>query len=211
MEKIGSKLISSDNSFLLVVDVQTRLVPVISEIEQILKRNEALLSACEKMEIPVVFTEQYPKGVGHTVPRLRNLATRAAIYEKIHFDAAAEPEFLALIKAIGRQEAVVTGTEAHVCVMQTALGLRSQNYAVRLCADATGSRTRIDKEIALRRMASEGLSLVTTEMVIFEWLRRAATNEFSEMLPYIRELVDVQLIDAPMIENELALRGKTRT
>ena len=209
MEKIGNKLMSRYNSVLLVVDIQARLAPVISDIEQILTRNEALLSACEKLEIPVVFTEQYPKGVGHTVPRLRDLSASASVYEKIHFDAAAEPEFLEMIKAIGRQEIVVTGTEAHVCVMQTALGLRCQNYAVRLCADATGSRTRIDKEIALQRMASEGLSLVTTEMVLFEWLRRAATDEFSKLLPHIRDLVDSKFTDATRFENESAFRGTT--
>ncbi|MDE0111587.1 MAG: hydrolase [Albidovulum sp.] len=191
MDELRNKLISRNDSFLLVVDVQARLAPAIFGIDHILKRNEALLSACEKLDIPVVFTEQYPKGIGHTIPRLRDLAVCAQVYEKIHFDATAEPEFLALITAIGRREVVVIGTEAHVCVLQTALGLRSHNYAVKLCVDATGSRKEIDKEIALQRMASEGLSLVTTEMVLFEWLRRAGTDEFSDLLPLVRELVEI--------------------
>ena len=165
-------MVSGDRSLLLVVDMQARLVPVISGFEGILKKNEARLFACRNPDVPVVFTEQYPKGVRHTVPRLPGFASGASAYEKIHFNGIGEPEFVALLSRIGRRDVVVIRIEAHVSILQTSLGLRHLGYPVRLSVHSTGSRTELDKDTALKRTASAGTPAVTTEMVLVEWLRR---------------------------------------
>lgn len=177
-----------ENTVLLVVDMQTRLAPAILDINNVSRRNRALVGAASRLDVPVLFTEQYPKGLGHTDPELRTLAPEAPVYEKIHFGSAEEDAFVDLIAQSGRKDVVITGTESHVCVLQTALGLMRYGYSVYFCADAVGSRTTQDKEIALRRAEAAGMTLVTTEMVLFEWLHRAATDAFASLLPIIREL-----------------------
>ena len=171
------------------VEMRTRLVSVVSGFGRILNRDELHPFACQKSDVPVVFTKQYPNGVGHTVLRFLDLAGDASVHENIRFNAAAESEFLTPLSRVGRQDVVVTGAEAHVCILQTSLGLRHHGLPVRHSVDAIGFRTGLDEEIALRWAASEGIPAVKTEMVLFEWLRRAARRKFPASLPRIRELV----------------------
>ena len=184
----SNSTMTHSSSILLVVDIQQRLAPTIRGIDGIVTRNAALIEASEILDVPVVFTEQYPAGLGHTDPRLLELAPKAAVYEKIHFSAAAEAGFTDLISGLGRHEIVVTGTESHICVLQTALGLTALGYKIHFCVDAVGSRTDTDKAIAVERAREAGLSLVTVEMVLFEWLERADTEAFRALLPNIRSL-----------------------
>ncbi len=188
MARGNTRRMVRENTVLLVVDMQTRLAPAILDIDDVSRRNRALVDAASRLDVPVLFTEQYPKGLGHTDPDLRALAPEAPVYEKIHFGSAEEEAFVDLIAQSGRNDVIITGTESHVCVLQTALGLMQHGYNVYFCADAVGSRTAQDKEIALRRAETSGMTLVTTEMVLFEWLNRAATDAFSSLLPIIRDL-----------------------
>ena len=151
-------------------------------------RIKVLIEAANRFSVPILITEQNPKGLGHTDPSLTELAQNVKIYEKIHFGATDEPDFCTLMDETGKKEIVITGTEAHVCVLQTALGLHELGYHIRFCADAVGSRTAFDKQFAIKRVESENICVVTAEMVLFEWLKNAASDEFFDLLPSIRNL-----------------------
>ena len=184
----NSARILRSQSFLLVVDIQGRLAPAIAGIDALVARTAALIAAAQRLDVPVLFTEQYPKGIGHTVESLRQLAPEAQVLEKIHFDALAEDGAVERLAATGRNLAVVVGTEAHVCVMQTCFGLLDNGFSVALVTDAVGSRRAEDRLMAIGRLQSCGATAVTTEMVLFEWLERADNDDFRAVLPSIRDL-----------------------
>lgn len=182
-------LTSREHSVLLVIDMQEKLGPKIDAIDAVLLRNRVLLDAAVQLDVPVIFTEQYPEGLGHTYPDLLARAPAGDVVEKIHFDAVAGDVLMPVIERHGRSQIVVTGTEAHVCVLQTAMGLLSHGLDVRLASDAVGSRRPADKEAGIDRLRNAGAIGTTTEMILFEWLEKAGTDEFRRALPIIRDLV----------------------
>src|SRR4051812_1244737 len=133
-------LLLSGRSILLVVDVQERLAPAISESERVVDRIAVLLRAARELDVPALATEQYSKGLGSTVASLAALLPPDGVVEKIHFNAALEPGFVVRLRGLDRTQIVVTGTEAHVCVLQTVLGLKAAGFDCFLVADAVGSR-----------------------------------------------------------------------
>jgi nicotinamidase-related amidase len=182
-------LLRAERSFLAVVDVQERLAPAMATPEPAIARCEILMRAAARLGVPMLVSEQYPKGLGRTVPALAALAATNDVVEKIHFSCADEhawAERLGLFDESGRDQAVVCGMEAHVCVLQTALGLHEQGYQVAVVADAVSSRRKEDAGLALARMSQAGLTVVSAEMVVFEWLRRAGTAEFKELSALIK-------------------------
>lgn len=176
-------------SLLLVIDMQEKLGPKIDAIGEVLLRNRVLLDIAGQLDVPVVFTEQYPKGLGGTTRDLLDRAPGADVVEKIHFDATADDVLMPVLQKHDRRQIVVTGTEAHVCVLQTVLGLLRHGLDVRLVSDAVGSRRPADREAGIARLCAAGAIGVTTEMVLFEWLEKADTDEFRRALPTIRDLV----------------------
>ena len=179
-------LIDRHQSLLLIVDIQEKLAPAIHEGAAAIANNQRLLAAADRLGVPIVVSEQYVRGLGPTVPALQPLPPRAQRFEKMHFSCAREPGFLDLIADSGRRRIIVTGMEAHVCVLQTVLGLLDAGYAVCLVEDATSSRTPANRAAAISRMREAGADIVTTEMVLFEWLARAGTDEFRTLLPLIK-------------------------
>ena len=175
----------ANESLFLIVDVQARLAPAIPDVERVIDRTNLLLGAADGLDVPVVVTEQYPKGLGGTDPRLI-LPAAAETYTKTAFSAAAEPGFLAALWAKDRRQIVLAGTEAHVCVLQTGLGLIEAGFAVHLVADATASRVAESRDLALHRLRAAGGVVVNAEMVVFEWLERADTDAFRELIPAIK-------------------------
>lgn len=173
-------LIDRNQSSLLVVDLQGRLLPAIHEGEEVIAQAVWLARVAARLAVPTVVSEQYPRGLGHTDPRVLEAAPGARVVEKIHFSCAADG-CLTDSAVDARPQVVVCGTEAHVCVLQTVLGLRQQGKQVFLVAEASGSRRPSDKALALQRMAALGVQIVSREMVAFEWLARAATEEFREI------------------------------
>src|SRR5215213_10291030 len=133
-------LLASGRSILLIVDVQERLAPAIHESEKLVGRIATLLNASRELDVPVLATEQYSKGLGSTVAPLAGLLPSGSVVEKIHFNAALEPGFVERLREWDRPQIVVTGTEAHVCVLQTTLGLVEAGFDCFLVADAVGSR-----------------------------------------------------------------------
>jgi len=180
-------LVRAEESVLVVVDVQARLLPAIHESERVLRNVGILLKAAEALSVPVLLTEQYAKGLGETVEAVRAaLPAGTPVLEKITFASTGEPSFVAALESLGRRRVVLCGTEAHVCVLQTALGLLGLGYTVHLVADAVSSRTSANHAAAVERMRAAGVSIVTTEMVVFEWMERAGTPVFKTVSALIR-------------------------
>lgn len=173
-------LIERERSSLLVIDIQERLLPHIHEGEMVLANAVWLVKLAQRLGVPAMFSEQYPKGIGHTVAVLRGLTFPEAVAEKLHFSCVAA-KCLDGLAGAERLQVVVAGTESHVCVLQTVLDLRAQGKEVFVVADAVGSRKPSDKELALARMRGQGIHIVSREMVAFEWLRQAGTDEFREI------------------------------
>jgi nicotinamidase-related amidase len=163
-----------------VVDIQERLLPHIHEGQAVLDNAVWLVKVAQRLGVPVMFSEQYPKGIGHTVAVLRGLTFPEAVAEKLHFSCAAA-KCLDRLPGSERPQVVVVGTESHVCVLQTVLDLRGQGKEVFVVAEAVGSRKPSDKELALVRMRGHGVHIVSREMVAFEWLRQAGTDEFRQI------------------------------
>jgi nicotinamidase-related amidase len=183
-------LLNADRSQLLVVDTQARLMPAIAEAERVLRHAEILLTSAERLRVPVTVTEQYPRGLGPTVPAiLERLPAEAAVLPKTAFSAAAEPaiaERMASLRAAGRDQIVICGVEAHVCVLQTALGLKQEGLQVFVVGDAVSSRSGASVSAARARLGHAGCQWVTSEMVVFEWLGRAATEDFRALSALIK-------------------------
>lgn len=168
---------------LLLIDFQARLMPAIEGGEDVVANAERLAKAARLMAVPVLATEENPAGIGGTIDRLAPYPSLTLA--KMHFDATAEANFWPAMP-LGRKTFVVAGCEAHVCVMQTVLGLLAKQSKVALVMDATGSRTPDSRQAAIRRMRRHGAEIVTTEMVIFEWLRTAENPRFREGLALVK-------------------------
>jgi nicotinamidase-related amidase len=171
-------LIRAETSCLLVVDFQERLMPAIYQADQVVANGSWLIQIAQRLQIPILASEQYPKGLGPTVAAIRTLLPAEAFVEKTHFSCAAELDCMRRIDLLGRDQVILMGAEAHVCVLQTALGLRLTGKEIYLVADAVSSRSPRDVELALARMQAEGVHIVSREMVVFEWLHQAGTDQF---------------------------------
>lgn len=171
---------------LLIVDVQDKLVGAMEGAEWIISRISLLMDGATILGVPIVISEQYPKGLGATVPAIAERAPQIKILEKLDFSCVAEPALSNSIQATGRRQIVLCGIEAHICILQTALELYLSDYDVFVVADAIASRRGKDHETALDRLSQAGVTIVTVEMVLFEWLRRAGTAEFKAISQLMR-------------------------
>ncbi|WP_309085747.1 hydrolase [Chelativorans sp.] len=179
-------LIDAAKAFLAVIDVQERLLPVIADNEAVERNCSILIQAAGQMNVPTVVSEQYPKGLGKTVPGLADLVKGDAIIPKMEFSCARDPALMKLMEQFGRKQAILCGVEAHICVLQTALELQQRGFEVFVAVDATGSRSQSSKEVARDRMNAAGISLVTTEMVVFEMVRTSAAPQFKALSKLIQ-------------------------
>lgn len=179
-------MLAAAASALLLIDLQARLMTAIHEADGVIANAARLQEAARMLEVPVLLTEQNPAGLGPTVPELRPRAAAAGspILAKQSFDAARAPGFFESLPQ--RPELVLAGCEAHVCVLQTALGLMAAGRRVHVVRDAIGSRRTESKAAALERLARRGAEIVTTEMVLFEWLESAAHPRFREVVALIK-------------------------
>ncbi len=174
---------SAKRAVLLIVDFQARLMPAIHDGEAVLANARRLLDAASILDVPTVFTEQNAKGLGPTVSALAP-ADSAKVQHKMSFDAVRAGGFLE--RTPKNRAVVVAGCEAHVCVLQTCLGLLEAGRKLYLVRDAVGSRRAESKETAVRRLEKHGAEIVTTEMVLFEWLETAEHPRFREVLKLVK-------------------------
>lgn len=158
-----------DTSSLVIVDVQARLAPAVAGAVAALACTEALVQAAKEAGVPVLASEQYPKGLGRTLARLARHLAAGEVIEKISFSCLGEAHFAARLAALGRAQVVIAGMEAHVCVLQTALDLAAAGYETAAVADAVGSRDPADKETALGRLARAGIAILSSREVIAAW------------------------------------------
>lgn len=175
-------LINQDDSLLLVIDVQEKLVPVIHGSERVVDNCGWLMRAATEFGVPTLVTEQYPEGLGATVPELAKFADSDSVIAKNYFSAASHPEFVERLRTSNRHQIVVCGMEAHVCVAQTCIELIESQYRVFLVEDAVSSRSKDDRFSALERLRALGVELVSKEMVFFEWQRRGGGEEFRDRI-----------------------------
>jgi nicotinamidase-related amidase len=174
-------LLDRNSSQLVVVDVQERLAPSIDKLSEVVANSLRLITAAAELTIPTTLCEQYSRGLGPTVEPLRAALTHAARFEKISFSCMGDvalAEQITSLAAGGRDRVILVGLEAHVCILQTALALTGAGYRPAVVTDAVGSRRAESVEAAKHRLAAAGVELVTTEMVLFEWLECAGTREF---------------------------------
>lgn len=179
-------LVDRARSQLLVVDVQERLLPAMAEPDQVSRGCALLMTAAARLDIPITVSEQYPKGLGPTVPALAELVPENRVLAKLDFSCAADPAIRDRLETEGRPQIVVAGIEAHVCVLMTAMQLVEAGHEVFVVADAVSSRRQGSADLALDRLRAAGVSAVNAEMVLFEWLRRAGTEEFKEISKLIK-------------------------
>jgi nicotinamidase-related amidase len=182
-----SPLLSPDQSVLLVVDMQEKFASAIPTFGQIQHRIKILLEACGLLNISVVASEQYPKGLGHTIPALSQaFPANTTVLEKTAFGCGADKAISDFLQKLGRRQVVLCGIETHVCVNQTAHQLRQAGYAVHLLQDATDSRKPQDREIAIAKMHRNGVIPGSVEMTLFEWLGTASHPQFKAIQTLIK-------------------------
>jgi nicotinamidase-related amidase len=182
-------LLDRSRSQLLVVDVQERLLPAMHEGDRMVENCAVLMQAAHRFGIPLTISEQYPRGLGPTVARLDNVKGDAPVLEKMHFSCAAHTGLGTRVRGFaseGRSQLVICGIEAHVCVLQSAVGFAGGGLNVFVAADATTSRKPESAELARMRLAGAGVTVVTTEMAVFEWLHMAGTPEFKDLSKLIK-------------------------
>lgn len=179
-------LVNASKSLLLLIDLQTKLAPAVDQAEACLSRCRLLLTAARKLKVPILVTEHCPSRVGPTVPSLRQQLDPSELIEKRHFNGMSEPSLGEALTTLARRTIVVAGMEAHVCVLQTVLGLKAGGYEPVVVADAVGSRRASSRDLAVDRMRHHDVDIVNTEMVLFEWLEAADTDAFKEILPMIK-------------------------
>ena len=175
--------INRETSALLIIDFQSRLMPAIDDGASVTANARRLIDAAELLRVPILFTEQNAEGLGGTVPELRS-NTAGGLAHKMTFDACRMPGFLDALP--DRSDLILAGCETHVCVLQTVLGLLSAGRRVYAVRDAMGSRRAESKETAIRRMERNGAEVVTTEMVLFEWLETAEDPRLRTVIDLIR-------------------------
>lgn len=175
-------LIDPTRALLLVIDVQIRLMPAIADGAGVIANAGRLAAAARLLDVPALFTEQNAGGLGATVPEL--VPEPGAAFPKMSFGATQAPGFLDRLP--DDRDLVVTGCEAHICVLQTVLGLLEGGRRAYVVADAVGSRRPESRDAALARMAAHGAEIVTTEMVVFEWIGTARHPRFREAVKLIK-------------------------
>ncbi len=179
-------ILNQENSILLVIDVQEKLLNAVFNKNLVLKKAGIIAKAAKLLEIPAIVTEQYPKGLGATVSDIFDvLSEKANVYEKCTFSALDNGGVFEELEQSKRKQAVVFGIETHICVNQTVNALIELGYEVFVVSDACGSRAEEEHKAGLHRMESNGAQIVTAEIALFEWLRSSQHPKFKE----IQELV----------------------
>jgi isochorismate hydrolase len=176
-------LIGREESLLVIIDMQERLVPAVADKERVVENVIRLSRFSRIIGLPVLVTEQ--QKLGTTLPEIRECLDRGEPISKVDFNCFGCEEFEKRVRPPGRKTLILAGIEAHICVAQTALHALS-DYRVHVVADAVSSRLPQNKDTALRRMEKEGVTVTTTEMLIYELLKKAGTDEFREVLKLVK-------------------------
>lgn len=177
--------LTKEETALMVIDIQERLVPVMKYGEEVINNTNTLISIAKDLEIPILLTEQYPKGLGKTVAELSDNLDNASIYEKISFTGCTE-EVTSSLNQLGRKKIIITGMETHVCVFQTVRDLIAHNYQVFVVEDGVCSRKKENYKNGLALMSDMGAVITNTETVFFDLMKEAGTPLFKKLSKLIK-------------------------
>lgn len=175
--KHNSIILDRTKSALLIIDIQERILGVMQQHDLVIDNTLKLIRGCKILNVPIYYTEQYPKGLGETAPQLKEELQNNAI-QKMSFSCSGAGDLFSEFKEKGYSQIIVCGIESHVCVQQTVLDLLANDFQVDVAADAVSSRKDTDYKIALDRMRSNGAEVTTTESILFELLNVCGTDEF---------------------------------
>ena len=180
-------MLDIENSLVVLIDIQERLVGMLNKQEPVVKATSRLASAAGIMNIPMILTEQYPKGLGNTIPAVKDaLAEDTEVFEKTAFSALNNEEILEAIKKHNKKQILIFGIETHICVSQTTAAFRELGYEVSIIKDACGSRAEEEYLAGLERMKDNGAYIITTEIALFEWLKGAKHPNFKAVQALIK-------------------------
>lgn len=175
-----------EESLLLIIDVQQAMVKAIDGWQETVRRINQLVNAANLLDIPILVTEHYKKGLGATMADLAAELHNATFFHKEHFSACLENDFVDTVRQFGRRKIVVAGMETHVCVLQTGLDLIGNGYQLHLVKNGVSSQFDEDWQTGLDLFRDAGAVITTAEIVIFQWARRANTDEFRKILPIVK-------------------------
>ena len=185
MQRITRRIVR-DKAALAVIDIQERLLPVMHEKDRVVRNSVRLIQAAAILNVPILVTEQYRKGVGVTVPEVAAVIPGFAPVEKLAFSCCGADGFVQSLRGKGVSDVILCGIEAHVCVTQTCLDLLDEGFRPFVVTDAISSRTVENHQSGIARMRDAGAVIVSSEMILFELLGRAGTEEFKQILPLVK-------------------------
>ena len=178
---------TADRCVLVVVDLQEKFRDLIHGMDQVVDGSSRLIRFCQALDIPILVTEHYPRGLGVTLSEIRRLFQPFSCIEKIHFSCGGNPEFNEAVKKLGRDQIILCGIETHVCIYQTAFDLAGDGHQVAVAVDAVSSCSPSDREIGLKRMSEIGIQSMGVQMLMFEILKKAGTEQFKKVAPIIKD------------------------
>jgi nicotinamidase-related amidase len=178
--------ILKENTFALIIDIQEKLFPYIADNKQFMESSVKLIEGLKILDIPIIISEQYKKGLGETIKEISSVVTPIASFEKTAFSCCDEPEFMKLAKWTDKKNAIICGIESHICVLQTSIDLITNGYNPIVIADCVSSRKLIDKQFAIERLIQEGAMVSTYESILFELCRYAGTERFKAISKLIK-------------------------
>ena len=179
-------MFNTDDTIMLLVDVQGQLAQLMHEKESLFKSLEAMIQGMKALGVPILWLEQIPSKLGGTTERVAAHMEGQSPIEKFSFSCCGEPEFMKQFDAIGRKQVLLTGIETHICVFQTGVELMEKGCEVQVVADCVSSRTKENKEIGLNRLVAEGARVTSVEMAFFELLKAAQGDVFKQVVKLIK-------------------------
>jgi len=178
-------ILSPDNTVLVVVDIQEKLYAAIEGRRELALQAVKTIKLAQLFKLPIIATEQYPQGLGVTIPRIKEALGDVKCHEKLHFSAFDVEEFVRELEGTGRKDILIVGIEAHICILQTALDALVNGYGVHIMTDAVGSRDMVSKDLGVKKIEHAGGILSNVELAAYELMRQAKTQEFNEVIGFL--------------------------
>jgi nicotinamidase-related amidase len=186
IKSVSVQILKKEHTGIVVVDIQVKLMAVMRRKEVVIENIKRLLSLSKLYNLPVVLTEQYPRMMGSTMPEISEALTASEPIEKMDFNCCAVEDFNERLESTGLRNIILSGVETHVCILQTCLSLLDRGYVVHVPQDGVDSRTEENWHVGLELMRQAGAVITSTETVVFQFLKKAGTGEFKEMLKIIK-------------------------
>lgn len=179
-------MLKQERTVFILIDVQGKLARIMHESERLLNNLEKLLRGLRKLEIPIIWMEQYPKGLGPTVDEIKQHLSDIEPIAKMTFSACQNEQFQDVFEQLGRDQVLIAGIESHICVYQTAMDIKNEGHDVQLVTDAISSRTLENKQLGIEKMTSHGILETSVEMALFELMGTAEHPKFKEISAIIK-------------------------